>query len=400
MLRHDLFDVDRLMGETLAWLLTTLVSAGVFAAVVFGLGAAVGASGAVGGGGAAFAVALLVLPLHRRVQAAVGRVVDRERYVHAARIQQFVRDVRDGTAAPEDVETVLRDTLDDPGLTLWLKLPGSTADGYVDPSGTAVAAPPDGGRIPLRSGPAEVGLVVLGRTSARRQRRARELVALAALPIEVSRLRLELRAALEDARTSRARLVQAATEERRRLERDLHDGAQQQIVAAGMRLRSVQRRLESGSPEHRELDAAVEALEASIAELRSLAHGLRPSRLDDGLPAALASLVADSPVPVRLSVADVPLPEVLATTLYFVVAEAYANALKHAAAGELTVEVAHTGDALTVLVADDGVGGAHGPMTSVRDRVTSVGGEFAIESPDGVGTTVKAVIPHADRGGR
>jgi signal transduction histidine kinase len=400
VLRYDLFDVDRLLGSSLAWLLTSLISAAAFACVVYTVGGLVGTGGRLGVTCAAFVTALLLLPLHRQINQLVGRVVDRERFVVNARIRQFVRQVRDGTAEPETVEDVLREALDDPGLRLLIKLPDSGLDEYVDLADDPAVPSPGRTRIPLRTGDTEVGMIVLNRTSARRLRRAKDAALLARLPIEVSRLRLELRAALNDARVSRSRLVRASAEERRQLERDLHDGAQQQIVAAGMRLRSLQRRYPLTAPEYRDLDAVVETLEATIAELRRLAHGIRPSRLDDGLPAALRALVADGPIPVRLSVTDVRISEVLATTVYFVVAEVYANALKHAQAHSVTIEVHATDGVLHIKVSDDGVGGAGTGLISVRDRVASVGGEISVLSRPEAGTLVEVVIPDADRGGR
>jgi signal transduction histidine kinase len=236
---------------------------------------------------------------------------------------------------------------------------------------------------------------VLGASSARRLRRARELAVEARLPIEVSRLRLELRGALDDVRASRARLAEAGERERKRLERDLHDGAQQQILAVGMQLRSVQRHLDPSGAEHRELDAAVAGLEATVAELRRLAHGVRPARLDNGLAAALRDLVRHSPVPVELDVADVEVPDLVATTVYFVVAEALANVHKHGAAGRVRLSLANSGGTVRACVRDDGVGGAGEGfgLTSLRDRVASAGGELWLSSPAGAGTEVRVEVP-------
>lgn len=396
VLRHDLFDVDRLLGSSLAWLLTSVLSAAVFAAVVYGVGEV---AGELGVPAAAFVTALVLLPLHRWVNELVGRVTDRERYLVHARVQRFVAHVRDGTAEPESVLDVLRETLADPHLQLLIRLPDSEPGQYVDLVGVSAVPAPGVACIPLRTGETEVGVIVLGTSSVRRLRLAKDVARQARLPIEVTRLRLEVRAALEEARQSRARLAVAAVEERRQLERDLHDGAQQHIVAAGMRLRSLQRRLPASADEHADLDAVVETLEGAIAELRRLAHGIRPSRLDDGLAAALQALVADAPIPVRLSVADLAVPEVAAATLYFVVAEVYANALKHARAATVTIDVAETAEgALRVRVADDGIGGATG-LTSARDRVASVGGVMHVHSPRGGGTQVEVVIADAHRGG-
>ena len=209
----------------------------------------------------------------------------------------------------------------------------------------------------------------------------------------MSRLRLELRVALEDVEASRARLVSVAADERRRLERDLHDGAQQRIVATGMRLRRLQRELDLGAAA--EVDTAVAELEVTVRELRRLAHGVRPARLDDGLSAALEDLRATCPVPLSLEVDGVPeLDEIRTHTVYLVVSEAVTNALKHARAHQIEVRLGGAPEArLALEVADDGVGGVpEGGLTSLRDRVAAVGGTIRVDSPAGRGTRVTAVI--------
>jgi signal transduction histidine kinase len=394
ILRHDLLDIDRLLGDTAAWLLTTVVSAGLFALVLVGV-ARLGngpAGSTAGVATAAFVTALLMLPLHRRLHAATARVFDRERTVTVGSVRRFVQRVRDGEAEPEEVEAVLRRALADDDLRVLLTAPGSGE--RVDLRGAPVPAVTAGTVVPLSAREAEVAVMVLGRTSRRRLRLARELAVEARLPIEVSRLRLQLRAALADARASRTRMVEAATEERRRLERDLHDGAQQRILAVGMRLRSAQRRLPEDDPTYRDLDAAVAAIEATVAELRRLAHGIRPSGLDDGLGAAVRSLVADSPVPIEVSVADVELSDAVATTAYYVVAEGVTNALKHARARVVRVTIAPHDGRLAVEVTDDGCGGARPAfgLSALRDRVTALGGHVDVVSPDGAGTSVRAVM--------
>jgi signal transduction histidine kinase len=382
ILRHDLFDVDRLLGTTLSWVVTTLISAAVFAAVVLAVGNFF--PDRVSVTTAAFITALALLPLQHWIHRTVAHLVDPDRTVALARIHDFVRRVRDGEAEPEQVEDVLRSTLDDPGLRVLLRRPGDDLD------------IPDGA-IPLRTGDSVVGALILGTTSARRIRRAREAVMEARLPIEVSRLRLELREALAEVRASRSRLMDEVTAERRRLERDLHDGAQQQLIAIGMRLRSLQYQLEPGITAYREIDEVVETVEGTVAELRRIAHGVRPSRLDDGLAVALRRLVADSSVPVDLVVPDLDVGEVVGTAVYFTVGEAIANALKHARATHISIEVGMVDQRLEVLVRDDGVGGAREGfgLTSLRDRVASVGGEFTVDSPPGAGTSIRAEIPCA-----
>jgi signal transduction histidine kinase len=219
----------------------------------------------------------------------------------------------------------------------------------------------------------------------------------ARLPIEVSRLRLGLRRAVHEIDDSRRRLVTAAVQERRRLERDLHDGAQQQLVALGMQLRAAQRRLPDEHPVSAELDQAVERIEHTVTELRRLAHGVRPASLHDGLAAALTRLGADSPVPVHFEIAlDGSDPsELVVSTAYFVVAEAMANVLKHAQAAAIEVTARRVGEQLEIRVSDDGTGGAPtgSGFTALHDRVRSIGGRLTVTSARQAGTTVEAVLP-------
>ncbi|WP_328988521.1 sensor histidine kinase [Kribbella sp. NBC_01245] len=382
ILKHDLLDIDQLLGTTLSWLITAATSAAIFAAGVLAAGNFF--PDRVSVTTAAFVTALALLPLHQWVHRTVGRFVDPDRTVVLTRIRSFVRQVRDGEAEPEQVENVLRDALDDPLLRVLLRRPGDQFD-----------IPP--GAIPLRTGESIVGALILGTTSARRIRRAREAAVEARLPLEVSRLRLELREALDEVRASRFRLMEEVNAERRRLERDLHDGAQQQLIAIGMRLRSLQYQLEPGLPAYREIDEAVEAVEGTVAELRRIAHGVRPSRLDDGLAVALRRLVADSSVPVDLVVPELEIGEGVATAVYYTVGEAIANALKHASATRISIEVGMVEQRLQVAVRDNGVGGAKEGfgLTSLRDRVASVGGEITVDSPPGAGTSIRVEIPCA-----
>ena len=384
ILRHDLLDIDRFFGTAVSWLITTVVSAAVFAGVVVAIDTLFPRQERAGVTSAAFVTALLLLPLYHWLHHAIGRLVDPDRAVAAEQIKDFVRRVRDGQAEPEQIESVLRNALDDPELQVILQRPGRPLD-------------LPGNAIPLQTGDSAVGALILGVTSARRIRRAREAAVEARLPIEVSRLRLELQDALFDVRASRARLVEAASVERQRLERDLHDGAQQQLIAVGMRLRSLQHQLGPGAAQYGVIDELVEMLEQTVSELRRIAHGVRPSRLDDGLAVALRRLVQDSSVPVELSVPELEIGEGVATAVYFTVGEAIANALKHAQATRISIEVSVTGQRLNVLVRDDGIGGAREGfgLTSLRDRVAAQGGELTLDSPPGAGTSIRAEIPCA-----
>ncbi len=386
MVRHDLFDVDRLLGAGGAWALTLAVSAAVFAGVVLVVSRSFGEGAGLGPVAAAFVTALLLLPVHRSLVGVVGRVVDRDRHVAVAQVEQFAADVRSGRQAPESVEQVLRRAQGDPDLQLHLRHPDGR---WVRPDGQ-VTDPPDG--IAIDVGGDTIAVVTLGWDSARARHRIAALTRAAWVTIEVGRLRQVLREALDEVVASRARLEEAAAEERRRLERDLHDGAQQRIVATGMRLRVLQRHLTGAAVG--EVEAAVAELEHTVHELREIARGVHPPRLADGLTAALHDIQATSPVPVRVSVHEPGrLDDVRRLTAYLVISEAVANALKHAAASAIDVTVADEDGRLAITVRDDGVGGVpeDGP-TALRDRVLSVGGRLVVESPATMGTTVRAVL--------
>jgi signal transduction histidine kinase len=197
---------------------------------------------------------------------------------------------------------------------------------------------------------------------------------------------------------SRARVVQAGYEERRRLERDLHDGAQQRLVSLGIVLRRLQRSLPREArilgPA---LDSAVDEIGRAIEDLRTIAAGVRPPRLDEGLAAALADLARTAPVPVELDATHERLPAQVEAAAYFVVSEAVTNAVKHASPSHVRVEATVVGEALRLVVADDGVGGASlaggTGLVGLTDRVEAQGGTLLLHSPPGGGTRVEAEIP-------
>jgi len=385
MVRHDLFDLDRLLSASASWLVTLVASAAIFVAVVTIVSRAIGAGSGLGSAAATFVTALTLLPLHRTLAGILGKLVDRDRFVAVAAVERFAADVRAGRRLPEEVEVVLQEAQGDPELRIALARP----DGWSDLHGVAVQEPVG---FALEAGGDTIAVISLGWGSTRARRRIADLAPAAWVPIEVSRLRLVLREALDEVEASRGRLVDAAATERKRLERDLHDGAQQRIIATGMRLRSLQQRLDP--TEAAEIDTAVSELEVTVAELRRLAHGVRPSRLDDGLGPALEGLLATSPVPVDLHVAALPeADEARTLTAYLVASEAVTNALKHARARRIGVRLGSQGDRLTVQISDDGVGGVPDDgLTALRDRVASVGGSVHVDSPVGGGTKVSAVM--------
>ena len=215
----------------------------------------------------------------------------------------------------------------------------------------------------------------------------------AAVPVELARLRVELRLQLAEVESSRARIAQAGYEERRRLERDLHDGAQQRLVTLGIVLRRLQRSLPRGAqmlvPA---LDAAVDEVAASIADLRTIAAGVRPPRLDEGLAAALADLARGAAIPVDVAATGDRAPAEVEATAYFVACEALTNAVKHASPTRVVMETAREDGVLRMTIADDGVGGAIA-LPGMFDRVAAQGGTLAIESPPGAGTRIAVELP-------
>jgi signal transduction histidine kinase len=205
--------------------------------------------------------------------------------------------------------------------------------------------------------------------------------------------------AREQLAASRARIVEAADAARRRIERDLHDGAQQRLVSLALSLRLLESALEPGSAASRALAGARAELDAALSELRELARGIHPSVLTDrGLEAALAALAGRSTVPVELALDRCgELPPAVQTTAYFVVAEALTNASKHARSERVEVRVGVGEGHAVVEVRDDGSGGvdpARGSgLSGLADRVSALGGTLEIDSRAGAGTTIRARLP-------
>ena len=207
-------------------------------------------------------------------------------------------------------------------------------------------------------------------------------------------------AEMSDLRDARSRIIEAADAERRRIERDLHDGAQQRLVALSLNLRMAEKRAAEGDPAAAELvRSAGEEAGLALKELRDLARGIHPAILTNrGLAAALNDLATRAPVPVELvAVPPERLPDAVESTVYFLVSECLANVGKHAQATEATVSVAVVGDEVEVVVKDDGVGGADlaggSGLQGLEDRVGALDGCVDIDSPAGGGTTVMATIP-------
>jgi signal transduction histidine kinase len=223
--------------------------------------------------------------------------------------------------------------------------------------------------------------------------------AASSLAIDNERLKADLHARLEELRESRLRIVEATDQARRRIERDLHDGAQQQLVALALELRLLKARAKDHPDLEPLVDGLSERLASALAELRELARGIHPAILTDrGLKPAIASLADRSPVPVdaEIEIED-RLPAPVEAAAYFLVAEALTNITKYAKASAVSVDVRRENGAVLVRVADDGVGGVNlaggSGLRGLHDRVAAVDGELSIVSPPGGGTRVVARIP-------
>ena len=396
VLRHDLYDVDRAFSAAVTYGIVTTALLTFYTLATFLAGVALGRQSAVAAAAATAVCAVALAPLRTRLQRWVDRRLYPRRQAALAAIDDLRARTNAGTAHPEQLEEALRTALRDPGLRVGYRLPGTSA--LVDGTGAALDRPAG---TPVRLGGTEIGMLA----AAGSRELLREVAAAAALLVEVVRLRLELAGALHDVESSRARLLTVSYAERRRLERDLHDGAQQRLVALGMRLRLGQRHLDDGTTDVSGLlDEAVAELGTAVAELRQIAHGLRPSSLDDGLVHALTTLAGRLPVPITLDVpATLPgdgLPDVVATTAYFVASEAVVNAVRHAGdTASIGLRLARDEQALTVRVHDDGPGGAvlrpGAGLAGLTDRVAAAGGVLRLSSERGLGTTVEAVLPCA-----
>jgi signal transduction histidine kinase len=323
------------------------------------------------------------------------RLYPRRHAVRAA-LEQLHARVEQGRAEPEDLEQTLRAALRDPGLRVGYQRPGQ--HGLVDRADIPLPADAPGTCPVLLSGH-PVGALLPGAPGGSRQL-LREAATAGAVFVALNGSRLQLRRALDEVAASRARLLRAGYEERRRLERDLHDGAQQRLVSVGMALRLAQRHLADGTLDIDGLiDQSVAELGTAVAELRTIAHGLRPASLSGGLAPAIRALSTAVPLAVRLEVCDEPVPDDVATTAYYIASEALTNVVKHADATAVDLRVVREDGRLRIRVADDGRGGIRphpgSGLAGLADRVAAAGGSVSFAAGRPQGTVVEAVLPCA-----
>jgi signal transduction histidine kinase len=295
---------------------------------------------------------------------------------------------------------ILRQRLGDPSLRVVFP---RTASGFVDPEGHSVPAPAGGiGQTVTRLDDADgspLAYLIHDAALGEDPNYVGAAAAAARLTLENERLQAEVRAQLEDLRQLSARLVEASDSERRRVERNLHDGAQQRLVTLALRLSLLRDRASTADPELAAMvSEASDELEGALGDLRELARGIHPAVLArSGLAVAVGALAERTTIPVTVSVPPERCLQSSEVTAYFVVAEALTNISRYAGASRAAIEAVHQDGWLVMTIADDGVGGAQVDagtgLRGINDRVVAVGGHLDVVSPVGHGTTVRATLP-------
>ena len=399
VIRYRLYAIERLVNRTAVYGTLTLLLAATYIAITLAAGVAVGRGSDWVTAGATLVVALSFRPLRARVQSIVDRRFDRARSDGLRAVQEFENDVREGARAPEEIGAVLALALRDPagGARVLAARERDVCElvgrARRDAAGRRARALGDHarGRADRRAA-ARPGVARASRLAAttssrpgRSRRRSRACASRCACNSQ-------------EVQASRVRIVEAGYEERRRLERDLHDGAQQRLVSLGLQIRRMQRSLprEAGvlAPA---LDQIVDEVGSAIGDLRQIAAGVRPARLDDGLAAALHDLARTAPIPVDVEAAIGRVAASVEAAAYFVVCEAITNAVKHSSATRIELSARREKGTLRVSVVDDGVGGARARrgsgLAGLDDRISAHGGTLAIASPQGGGTRIEVAIP-------
>lgn len=392
ILRHRLYDVDLVIARTVAYAVIAALLAAVYVAVT--LVAAGFVSSPFAAAGAALVVAVTFRPVHDAVQSLADQWLRPARHRAVITTSEFVDALRRGDANVSGLEAAFRRALRDDQFTLVLELLNGVVvdpEGREPPTATALYA---AGRRTLRVSTAAGVTAVLGHRDGD-ERLVAAVADAGALAIEIAALQVQLRRHLLEVEASRRRIQSVADEERRRIARDLHDGAQQRLVAIGLALRHAQLRADPALGTA--IDEAVAELTTSIDELRELAGGLRPGSLDEGLGTALRELAARTPV--RLDVSTLPerFPSHVEMAAYFVACEAVTNAVKHADASQISLTLTREDGSLVVTVVDDGGGGAEPyrgtGLLGLADRIRAHHGHLQVDSPLGGGTRLEARLP-------
>jgi signal transduction histidine kinase len=323
-------------------------------------------------------------------------------FARAGEVRELAFRIADAAIGPAELRAAIGEALGDRSVALAYWVP--SAAHYVDADGAPIELPAGAARraaVEVIGDGRRVGAIVYDGLLISDVELVRSVAQLTALALDRQRLTAELKSAAEQLRASRQRLAVASDAERRRIARDLHDGAQQRLVLLAI---DAQRLGRAADDPHRVRTGATrlrEEVEAVLDDLRDLVHRIEPALLTErGLSEATAWLVARMPIPTELQVSRVErrLPSILESTGYFVISEALANVVKHSGASTAAVRLHGEGDRLVIVVRDDGAGGADPSGAGLRglaDRVAAVGGRLSILSDPGEGTTLQADLPLA-----
>lgn len=390
--QDHLFDIDRLISRGLTYSLLTAFLVLCYASIVVFVGESLSSIG--GGSGVAIAIATLATasiagPARRYLQAAIDKRFNRREFDALATIKRFIKQPPSTTS----IEDALRQALDDPSLTLsyWIDDRGQ----WVTEDGQGSAAEPQGVIVERRGNT----LARVFFDPSRVDRRLLDAVLVeAGAELENARLRAAITLQLREVKESRARILSAQLEERRRLERNLHDGAQQRLLAVAMQLRASELS-EDSARQPAAIDAAVTQLRLAVKELRDLANGLHPAALSDGgLAGALEDLASQTPILTLTEVSKERFPPEVEEAAWFIACEAVANAVKHAAASNVSISALRKNGCLQVSIEDNGLGGADWRgrgLRGIADRAEAIGGTLTVSSPPGGGTIVRSELPCA-----
>jgi len=410
--KYRLYDIDFVIsGSILFGGLATFITLA-YVGIVFGVGSLIGAGAGLNPILALLATAIVAVafqPVREGISRLANRLVYGERRTPYEALSRFAGQAAISYSTVDvlpRLARLLREATGADRAEAWLRIGAELRREAVDPVSLLTPAIPlkderlpplpdtDHG-VPVRDEQTLLGALAITKRRGDRVTPA-EIKLLDDLASQTSLVLRNLRL-VEELRASRGRIVRAQDEERRRVERNLHDGAQQRLVALALSLGRARAEAERTSSPTEFLAATEAELRAALAELRQLAHGIHPTILvTGGLEPALRSLVDRSPLPVEIQVSlgGRP-PEQAEVTAYYIVSEALANAAKHAGASTVNVSVTGSSRSLLIEVRDDGVGGATkgGGLQGLEDRAAAVGGKLSISSPKGAGTHLRAEIP-------
>jgi len=410
--KYRLFDIDVVISRTILFSGLAIFITLAYVGIVFGVGSLIGAGAGLNPILALLATAIVAVafqPVREGMSRLANRLVYGQRHTPYEALSRFAGQAAISYSTVDmlpRLAQLLREATGADRAEAWLRIGAELRREAVDP----VSAPtptivlkderlpplPDTDHsVPVRDEQTLLGALAITKRRGDRVTAA-EIKLLDDLASQTSLVLRNLRL-VEELRASRERIVRAQDEERRRVERNLHDGAQQRLVALALSLGRARAEAERTNKAAEFLTATEAELRTALAELRQLAQGIHPTILvTGGLEPALRSLVDRSPLPVEIEISlGGRLPEQAEVTAYYIVSEALANAAKHARASTVNVSVTRSSSCLLIEVRDDGVGGATkgGGLQGLEDRTAAVGGKLSISSPRGAGTHLRAEIP-------